>query len=55
MCKVQLMFKGVNLVGGSPCGDVSQASSWTAEIKFRSAYVDLEDFIVVAIIESHKV
>lgn len=32
-----------------------QASSWTAEIKLRGAYVDLEDFIVAAIIESHKV
>lgn len=43
-----------NLVTGIPCGYVKHAAG-NAELKLRDGYVDLEDFIVEAIIESHKV
>lgn len=39
---------------GIVCGDIKQAAG-NAELELRGGYVHLEDFIVKAITESHKV
>lgn len=54
--KVQFRSTGSgvwNLATGIPCGDVKQVAG-NSEVKLRDGYVDLEDFIVEAIIESHR-
>lgn len=57
--RVQFHFRSTgsgvwNLVTGIPCGYIKHAAG-SAELKLRHGDVDLEDFIVEAIIESHKV
>ena len=42
------------MVRGNDCGAVKHVVG-NAELKLRDGCVDLEDFIVEAIIESHKV